>query len=232
MTGDFTLLGAAGGPFFIVYNNSLLGTNVPGVIANYTASTATASMATLSEGVGAGVQTLTLGGTATGGTLSVTFEGTTGSLSIAGAPTTVTSANLQTVLNQIPALIGNYSVFGASLGSFTIVFSNALANIDVPQLTATMTGSGNTATTSMLLGRTLPASEIETITLGGTTSSAQTISFGGSSTTLAATAPNALTFTALQAALIPAGSGSVSSSITVSPTTGAGLNRWAVYAHV
>src|SRR5439155_19264971 len=92
-----------------------------------------------------------------------------------GAPTAAVVLNS---LSAIPGLAGNVAVFGANGGAqFLIVFINALANANVPQMTTTTTG-GTTATPATVTDGY--GNEVQSVTLGGTSGGTVTPAFNGS----------------------------------------------------
>jgi hypothetical protein len=90
------------------------------------------------------VQTVTIGGGATGGTFPLTFNGQTAS----GIAWNATIGAVQTALAALSTVgAGNVAVTG-SAGAYTVTFQGALAGINVPQMTtsaASLTGGTPTA---------------------------------------------------------------------------------------
>lgn len=83
------------------------------------------------------VQTLTIGGSPTGGTFTVTFGGQTTS----GVAYNATAATLQTALQALSSIgANNVTVTGSAGGPYTLTFVNALGKTDVAQITASAAG--------------------------------------------------------------------------------------------
>jgi hypothetical protein len=83
------------------------------------------------------VQTVTLGGTPTAGTFTITFQGQT----TAGIAYNATGAAVQAALQALSNIgTGNVTVAGAAGGPYTLTFAGALGNQDVPQVTASNAG--------------------------------------------------------------------------------------------
>lgn len=98
-------------------------------------------------------QTITITGSPTGGSYTLTFDGqTTASIAY--------NANAATIQTRLEALsniaVGDVSITGT--GPFTVTFTGNLAQVDVPQMTAT----------SSLTGGTAPAVNIATTGAGST----------------------------------------------------------------
>jgi predicted phage gp36 major capsid-like protein len=100
------------------------------------------------------VQTVTVNGTPTGGTFTLTYRGaTTGTIAYNAAAATV-----QTALQGLSTIgSGNATVAGSAGGPYTVTFAGALANLNVPQMTA----DG-----SSLTGGTDPSVTVVTTTQG------------------------------------------------------------------
>ncbi|HEX3658961.1 MAG TPA: autotransporter-associated beta strand repeat-containing protein [Pirellulales bacterium] len=123
------------------------------------------------------VQGVAIAGTA--GTFTITFAGQTTSALVFNA----TALQVQTALDALSTIGGVGGSVGVSLsgGTYGIVFQGALADADLPLITATATGgttvSVNTAGTSLAGGGnqtatiTAPTSGTFTLTFGGQTSS-------------------------------------------------------------
>ena len=120
----------------------LANTNLPQfTTVGVTATPAVGSVTTVRDGSGNELQSLTFGGTS-GGTATLSFNGVAGTAATVLTFTTgssPTAAQVLASLNSIPALNGNVLVLGATTGPFTIIFTGALANTNVPQLTTTVT---------------------------------------------------------------------------------------------
>ena len=89
------------------------------------------------------VQRITITGTPTGGTFTLTYEGqTTGTI-----PYNATSAQVLAALEAIPALTGNISCGGGALpGSYvTVTFINTLGGKDISMLVANASFTGGTS---------------------------------------------------------------------------------------
>ena len=206
LNGNVSVFGPDAGPFLIVFNNALANTTLPDLTFTVGVGAPSVTITTLGEGIGNEVQTLTLGGTA--GTFTSSFNGIAATAAVTFTPGTApTSAQLLTHLNTIPALSGNVTVFGPNSGPFTIVFSRALAGLDVSQLIASTTG-GTTATTATTtdgagyittVQRDGLGNEVQRVTIGGAAGTVQ-LSIGGINATSALTAP----FTGLTAAAFQA----------------------------
>lgn len=101
------------------------------------------------------VQTLTITGTPTGGTFTLSFGGRTTTAIAYNA----TPAAVQAALIALPNVNANdVVVTGTAGGPYTVTYSGALAGQDVPPLTATGTFTGGTT----------PAVNVATSTPGGT----------------------------------------------------------------
>ena len=100
------------------------------------------------------VQTVTVNGTPTGGTFTLTYRGaTTGNIAYNAAAATV-----QTALQGLSTIgASNATVTGSAGGPYTVTFAAALANLNVPQMTA----DG-----SSLTGGTAPSVTVITTTQG------------------------------------------------------------------
>lgn len=88
------------------------------------------------------VQTLTIGGSPTGGTFTVTFAGqTTAAIAYNAAASAV-----QTALQALSTIgAGNVAVTGSAGGPYTVTFQGALAHDNVPAMTATSSLTGGTS---------------------------------------------------------------------------------------
>lgn len=83
------------------------------------------------------VQTVTIGGSPTGGTFTVTFGGQT----TTGVAYNATAATLQTALQALSSIgANNVTVTGSAGGPYTLTFVNALGKQDVAQVTASAAG--------------------------------------------------------------------------------------------
>src|SRR5262249_41215198 len=136
------------------------------------------------------VQTLTFGGTVTGGTFTLTFNGqTTGAINWS-ATTSTLQANIQAALNALPTIgAGNTVVSNAA--NPTITFQNGLGGTSVPTMTvngAALTGTNPTAkvatTTTGVTATTLVGGGTLTLDNTGTSSAtrindAAAITFAG-----------------------------------------------------
>lgn len=113
----------------------------PGILGNAGAPTAGTSE----------VQTLTIGGTPSGGSITLSYNGnTTGAIAWSSTNSTFV-ANIQTALNALSTIGANTTVaVGAAtsgVGTFTITFSGDLARRDVSPLSvaSALTGTSPTA---------------------------------------------------------------------------------------
>lgn len=86
-------------------------------------------------------QTVTITGSPTGGTFTLTWQGQT-TTAIARNATSLTVQNALAALSNIG--VGNVSVGGATGGPWTVAFIGTFAATDVPQLTATPSFTGGT----------------------------------------------------------------------------------------
>lgn len=135
------------------------GDDITGPIAyNASAAGVQAALADLdSIGSGTGgtdeVQTVTVSGTPTGGTFTLTYSGqTTGAIAYNAA-----ASGVQTALQALSNIgANNVTVTGATGGPYTVTFTGSLADEDVAQMTAT----------SSLIGGTNPAVTVTTTTAG------------------------------------------------------------------
>lgn len=90
------------------------------------------------------VQTVTITGTPTGGTFTLTFDGDT---TTAIAYNAIASA-VETALEALDGIgAGNVNVTGSTGGPYTVTFAGDLAETDVPQMTATASLTGGTSPT-------------------------------------------------------------------------------------
>ena len=107
-------------------------------------------------GRAAEVQTVTVTGAPTGGTFTLTFEGST----TAAIAYNATAAAVKAALVALPGITENQvTVSGAAGGPYTVTFTGGLGGTDVPALTA----SG-----ASLTGGSSPGVTIATTTAGGT----------------------------------------------------------------
>lgn len=120
---------------------------VPGVpfLVTYTGdgSTTSFNFATTAGGAQTNeVQTVTITGTPTGGTFTLTFAGqTTAALAYNAAASAVQTA-LRALVDIGP---GNVNVTGSAGGPYTVTFVGSFAGTNVPQMTATSTLTGGTS---------------------------------------------------------------------------------------
>src|SRR5262249_18336508 len=134
LAGNVTVLGAPGGPFTLVFNNAFANVNVPQMTTTVTRGT-TGAFGTVVDGIGNELKSLSIGGFPTG-TFTVSFNGVAATSPVTFTPSAApTAAQVLAHLNTIPALNGNVSVVGGNGGPFFVAFKNALANVNVPQLT-------------------------------------------------------------------------------------------------
>jgi Phage capsid family len=93
------------------------------------------------------VQTVTVNGTPTGGTFTLTFRGATTS----GIAYNAAAATVQTALQGLSTIgSSNATVTGSAGGPYTVTFAAALANKNVPKITAdgsSLTGGTNMSVT-------------------------------------------------------------------------------------
>ena len=162
LNGNVTVLGAAGGPFTLVFNNSLANTNVPQLFTS-NAGGLTSVVATIAEGQNE-LQMITLGGL-TGGTALLSFNATASTdppmVFVPGS--TPTAAAVLTHLSTIPALAGNINVVGGNGGPFYVAFKNTLASSDQPQIKAAVTGG----TTASIISQSTDGGAYFSVTFGG-----------------------------------------------------------------
>lgn len=112
-------------------------------------TSATSALSTTST---SGVQTVTITGTPTGGTFTLTYAGSTTSAIAYNAA----AGAVQSALQALPTIgTGNATVTGA--GPYTVTFAGALAN----QAVSTLTGSG-----ALLTGGTSPSVTVAVTTAG------------------------------------------------------------------
>jgi hypothetical protein len=90
------------------------------------------------------IQTVTITGTPTGGTFTLTFSGQT-TAAIAYNATAATVSAALAALSNIGS--NNVGVTGATAGPYTVMFQGALATTDVAQMTATPSLTGGTSPT-------------------------------------------------------------------------------------
>lgn len=100
------------------------------------------------------VQTVTITGTPSGGTFTLTFSGQTTSAIVYNASASAVQSALEALSNIAP---GDVTVTGSNGGPYTVTFNGAYDGTDVPQMTAT----------ASLTGGTSPAVAVATTTPGG-----------------------------------------------------------------
>ena len=144
-----------GNQFLVTFGGTVANMNVTPITANLPVGVPAVNLATattVQDGFGPEVQTVTV--TATNGTFRLTFRGqATGFLrynvpASGGVGPTASLQNALNALSTIGGVGGSVGVTSATiLGGtvYTIVFGGSLANSNLPQLTATVTG-GTTAT--------------------------------------------------------------------------------------
>lgn len=200
-TDTFSLVGSAG-------DGEYTGTNSGSI-----------QCTTLQQGAAAvnEVQTITASSTPSGGTWTISFN---------GSPTTAlahdaNAATVQTALRLLPSIAGaNVSVSGGPLGSaaFTLTFSGTLAGANQPAVTvdtASLLGASVSVTVSTDTEGSAGASEVQQFQLYGTpTGGTFTVSLDGvTSGAIAYNASNATIQTALEAmSVIGTGNVTVSGS--------------------
>lgn len=87
-------------------------------------------------------QTVTINGSPTGGTFTLTFSGQT----TASIPHNATTAQIDTALEALPAIgAGNITVGGPTGGPWVVSFVGARGNADQPQMTATSSLTGGSS---------------------------------------------------------------------------------------
>jgi len=139
------------------------------------------------------IQVITIVGTATGGTFTLTFDGeTTGSIAYNASAATVEAA-LEALSN---IGVGNVDVTGSAGGPYTVEFTGALADTDVAKITAD---------TTALEG----VNEIQTVTLNTATGGTFTLTFEGEETSALAYNASAAAVEAALEALSNIGVGNV-----------------------
>ncbi|MCY2989590.1 MAG: Ig-like domain-containing protein, partial [Planctomycetota bacterium] len=188
LNGKVTVIGANGGPYSIVFNGvPLAGTNVSLLGVGVSGATSATVTPVFDGGARSEVQQLTLGGVITGGTFTLTFGSnlTTGDITWSGTASTLIT-NIQAALDAIFGAT-NTLVASPSSNVYTIAFQNALANANLPQLTASsalLTGAAPTVIPSTVLNGT--GNEVQTLTLAGTADGTLTLSYddGDGSTVL------------------------------------------------
>lgn len=175
LSGNVSVSGPAGGPWLVSFNNALAGLDVSALTSATVVSGSgdtTVSVGELTRGGGiypivSEQQTLTVG--AGTNSMHFVFNGVTSPAGSFSATTTPTA--VQGYLNNIPALSGNVSVTGANGGPFTITFTNALANREVPPISLFSVLGGTATVTETAKGGinvgTLPAITVRK-ELGGT----------------------------------------------------------------
>ncbi len=94
-------------------------------------------------------------------------------------------------------MLGNVTVTGNAGGPFTIVFNNALADTDIPQLVASDAGAGNSALTAVT--NVGAGNEIQVLTVGGTATSLN-LSFAGVTNTIPSDVASALSLASVSTA--------------------------------
>src|SRR5262249_52469973 len=146
---------------------------------------ATVIAATVGDGSGNEVQTVTVGGTGLSGTFTLTFAGQT-----TGTNTPTDTAGTPPCSQQALSTIGsgNVTVLGASTtasgGTYLVVFTGALASANVPQITVgTNSLTGTTPTLTLATQADGVGNEVQTVVLGGTSlGGTYTLTFAGQTT--------------------------------------------------
>ncbi len=83
------------------------------------------------------VQTITIGGSPTGGTFTMSFRGST----TAPIAHNASAATVQAALQSLPTIgTGNVTVTGSAGGPYTCTFTGDLAELNLPPMTASATG--------------------------------------------------------------------------------------------
>lgn len=155
-----TVTGNAGGPWTVAFGGTLAETNVAEM---------TGSASALTGGVDE-VQLVTIGGTPTAGTFTITYAGqTTG-----GIAYNATAAAVQTALRLLSNITPDkVTVTGNAGGPYTVTFAGLLAGQNVAEMTASaaaLTGGLNEIQLVTLVGT--PTAGTFTVTYAGQTTSA------------------------------------------------------------
>jgi hypothetical protein len=213
--GNAVVEGSAGGPYTVLFQGDLAGDilplisagseqlqgNIPTVIANTTPGVAPASC----------VQLITLLGSPTAGTFTLTYGGhTTGALAF-----NATSTQVQTALQALASIgSGNVTVAGNPGGPFTVTFQGAMSNESVPLITATSSlidwlFLATQVEVQMQIAGTPGVDAVQTLTFSEVVGGTYTLSYGGVTTTPLAWNASAATIQAALIALSTIGSGQV-----------------------
>ena len=208
-TGNVTVAAnSANDNYVITFGGALANTAVPQFIVNTTlllsGSPVGATVTTLALGGGNESQQVVFGGSVSGGTYTLVFNGqTTVNIASNASPATV-----QADLEGLPGIgQGNVLVTGLTAGAnadgFLVMFRNNLGGQNVPQLTVgsnSLLGTTPTVTTSIIqIGA---GNDPQFITLSGTTSGTFTLTLNGQTTIpLSANISTPATAAQVQAAL-------------------------------
>jgi len=230
-SGDVSVTGSAGGPYTLTYGGTLANTEIQEIIADGSGLTGagdqSATVVTFQQGDAANdeVQIVTLNGTPTGGTFTLTQYATgvneiqtatvgnvptggTFTLTYSGQTTgtiawNASAATVQTALEALSNITaGDVIVSGGAGGPWQIAFAANLADVDVAAITSTVTGlTGGDAVVTITETVTGNAgvNEVQTVTVNGATGGTFTLTFGDQTTgTIAYNASAATVDTALE----------------------------------
>ena len=162
--GNTLVLPGAADVYTIAFMGNLANANLDEITTDVTnLGGGSATPATLLQGAGNEVQSLTLGGVASD-TVTLAFNTILASAPLTAPFTGLTAAQLLANLNTIPALTGNVAVIGAVGGPFQIVFRNGLGGTNIAPLTAVLTGTASAVISTVSDGINLLAGSALTVT--------------------------------------------------------------------
>ena len=214
--GDITVTGSAGGPWTVTFGGTLGATDVALMTASgasltktggsVTASTSTPGVAAVNE-----QQTVTLNGSPTGGTFTLTYSGQTTSAIAYNASAADIKAALEALSNIDPDAI---TCTGSAGGPWTITFGGNLAATDIALLTSSAAGltvQGGTVTPSVDTSGVVAVNEQQVVTINGSPPSGNfTLTYSGQTTANIAYNATAGTVQTALEGLVNIGAGQVS----------------------
>jgi hypothetical protein len=166
-TGNVAVTGPAGGPYIVVFQGALGGVAIPTMTYDDTDLTGTSIVVIIQTNTVGGVsslppqnpvlfqvspgmnavQTITINGTATGGSFQLSLDGVNYTTAI---PWSATGSNIQTDLAALAAIgTGNVLVVGDAGGPWSVTFQGALAQQNVATMVATSALTGGTPAPSV-----------------------------------------------------------------------------------
>jgi len=182
LTGKVSVVGPDGGPFAIVFGDTLAGTDVPfELVATPSGAGTTSTVSTVAEGNGVSeVQQLLFHPTVNGGTFTITYDGTltTGDINWSANRGTLVG-NIQTALNGIFGAGNTVVAADPDVSTvYTISFTGNLANADLDEITTDVSSLARNQLTPSTIGQGA-GNEVQTLTLGGTDGGTVTLSYNG-----------------------------------------------------